>query len=371
MERPVDQPKDAIASEAPPPGYEVVMEQALEGEGCKPFACPRLSCDGFTFDTIQECQSHEEDWHNPPYLCSECDRSFAAKPALKRHFAMSGHFDWISSTLYQQAFYSKGEFGRHGESHGHSHAVQHSEMLRESGKSIAAITAEQEAAREFRCTAEGCPYFGEKLKTSRSFYRHIKTPHHLSPPCRAAPDPTSPTAEMRHKFSQLSLACDEPECPKYEHQFFNKGNLAKHTRSLAHLKAVSYGRMKRSTADAASQFKSEPAARTPERQAQQPSTPAVWTPFSFSPMTAPATANGRRVVEAPKAVTPTKRPMQSVSLLTPPSSWREEKLRKRNRELEDELEQMKDKVERMRTAFKEQISSLFQTLGEKQGRDWL
>ncbi|KAL7788929.1 hypothetical protein V8C37DRAFT_418214 [Trichoderma ceciliae] len=449
MECQVNEPNDTVA-EVLAPGYPIV-EHVQEGEGDKPFACPHFSCDGFTFDTIQECRIHEEDWHNPPYFCSECEASFAARPALKRHFKSSGHFNWIcleencsmkstlfanqgefvnhalntpghehlflhetiyspatekrinyaevihlwgeESTLggsseeeeylcpepacrrYQQAFYSESEFNRHKESHGHVQAIGYSESLRNSGKSVADITTEQEAAREFRCTAERCRYFGEKLKTSQSFYKHINTTQHLNPPNDSASNPASPTAEIRLKFSQLNISCDEPECPKCEHRFSSLRNYTKHVQSAVHLASVKYGQMKRSVANTDPEGQHDIVTQTPERRkpavmAAPPSTPPYWSPFAFSPIS-PTAADGTRVVDRPKVVTPTKRLVQDISLMTPPSSWREENLKKRNRELESELQQMKDKIERMRAAYKEQISSLFQTLASKQDGDLL
>ncbi|KAM0249349.1 hypothetical protein ACHAQJ_009110 [Trichoderma viride] len=440
-----------VTAEAPP-GYLVLDQmQEGEGEGVKPFACPDITCDGFTFDTIQECRDHEEDWHSPPYLCSECEANFAAKPALKRHFKTSGHFNWIcleeqcelkgtlfanqsefvahainncghehyfsretpvspisprrvnyaeiihildeettsqssdeeeylclepSCRRYQQAFYTESEFGRHKESHGHVHAIKYSETLRESGKSVADIMTEQEAAREFRCTAEGCLYFGEKLKNSQSYYHHINTAQHVNPRSSSAFNPTSPTAEISRQFSQLNLCCDEPECSRYEHRFMSRVNLTKHLKSIPHLKAVTYGQMKRSMANSGSDGQNNATTQTsgriqPTAMTATPSTPHAWSPYSFAPIT-PTSSNSIRIMELPKAVTPTKRSIREISPLTPPpsSSWREENLKKRNRELEEEVQQMKAKMERIRAAYKEQISSLFQTLGAKQARDW-
>jgi hypothetical protein len=455
MECQPSHPDDAT-TEAPPPGYSVVDQiQEGEGEGGKLFACPEIGCDGFTFDTIQECRSHEEDWHSPPYFCSECEANFAAKPALKRHFKASGHFNWIcleekceskgtlfanqsefvahalnacghenlflsdtpnspispkrinyaevihilseettsesseeeeylcpepSCRRYQQAFHSEVEYARHKESHGHVHAIRYSEALRESGKSVADITTEQEAAREFRCTAEGCSYFGEKLKSSQSFYRHINTAQHLDSPHSSVSDPTSPTAEIRQQLSQLHLSCDEPECPKYEHRFVSRANLTKHFKSIPHLKAVSYGQMKRSMANYGPEDQSNNVTQPSEEKLSvammaTPSTPHAWSPYSFAPIT-PTTADSTRFIELPKVVTPTRRLFRGISPLTTPpsssssSSWREENLKKRNRELEEEVQQMKGKIERMRAAYNEQISSLFQTLGAKQARNW-
>ncbi|RFU80653.1 hypothetical protein TARUN_1538 [Trichoderma arundinaceum] len=447
MECEANEPSDAVA-EIAPPGYPVI-EKTQEGEGGKPFACPHFGCDGFTFDTVEECRAHEDDWHSPPYLCSECDTSFAANSALKRHFKSSGHYNWIcleevcemkgilfanqsefvnhalntpghehlspseaphspvsakrinyaeiihvldgestsecsseeeghmcpepSCRRYQQVFYSEGEFSRHTESHGHVQAIKYSETLRESGKVVADIMIEQEAAREFRCTAEGCPYFGEKLKTSQSFYHHIQTTQHLHLSSDIIADPTSPTAEIRQKFNQLNLLCDEPECPKYEHQFSNRVNLTKHTKSVVHLKAVSYGQMKRSMTNPT--FEGQDNVIMQEREqsvttAVLPSTPHAWSPFTFAPIT-PTTAGSASFIELPQVVTPTKHSTKEISLMTPPSSRREENLKKRNIELEEELRQMRGKIERIRMAYKEQISSLFQALGKKQEREWL
>ncbi|KAL7955979.1 hypothetical protein V8C34DRAFT_326739 [Trichoderma compactum] len=431
--------------EIPPTGYVVDMP-ALEGEGDQPFACPHSSCDGFTFETIEECRIHEDDWHNPPYFCSECDSAFAARPALKRHFKASGHFNWIclegkcdmkgtlfanqsefvihalntagheslfleeplsspvsvkkinyaevanlmegetteecpseeegemclepSCRRYQRIFSTGGEFTRHKESHNHVNAIKYSEFLRESGKSIADIVAEQEAAREFRCTVEGCPKYGEKLKTSQSFHNHIATEQHLHP--RSPSDPTSPASEIRLKFAQISLACDEPECAKFQHSFLNKGNHTKHTKSVAHCKAVEYGNWKRSFGSSGPGDQEDTKIQTTEKQkpaatAAPPSTPQIWTRSLFTPIS-PAAIDSTYAQPTPQFVTPTKRPVRDIALVTPPS-WGGENLRKRNRELEDELERMKEKMDRMRAAYQEQISSLFQTLGETQDRN--
>ncbi|KAK1237386.1 hypothetical protein MKX08_003011 [Trichoderma sp. CBMAI-0020] len=422
-----------------------------EGEGGRLFACPEIGCDGFTFDTIYECQIHAKDWHNPPYSCSECDANFAAMPALERHFKATGHYNWIcqedrcemkgilfanrsefvahalrisgherllpteelnsplfpkkinyaevihilcddtttepsdeevyqclepSCRRYQQTFHSESEFGRHQESHMHVNAIKHSEDLRQSGKSVEDITTEQEAAREFRCTAEGCPSFGEKLKTSQSFYRHINTAKHVYPLLNSASNPTSPTAEIRQRFGRLNLACDEPECPRYEHHFANYMNFTRHTQSVPHLKAVSYGQTKRSAfpsahAQGAMQMSENP---PPAVIVAVPSTPARWSSYSFAPIT-PDTDSTRRIAELRETTTPTKRSIRKLSPLTPPpppssslSSWREERLIKKNEELEIEVQQLKDKMERLRSAYKEQISSLFQALGAEQAR---
>lgn len=437
---------DAVV-EIPPAGY-IVAEATQEGEGDKPFACPHTSCDGFTFETVQECQIHEDDWHSPPYFCSECDTSFAARPALKRHFKSSGHFNWIcleekcemkgilfanqsefvahalntpghehlfpdealqspvsvkrinyaevihlmdyesteeclseaeehicpepSCHRYQQTFSTEGSFSRHEESYGHTHAIKYSETLRESGKSIADIMTAQEAARELQCTAEGCKYFGEKLKSSQAFYNHIMTAQHLSSPSLCPSNPTSPTADIRLKFSQLNISCDEPECPKYEYRFSSLGNYNKHVQSAAHLQSVKYGHMARSMASSASEGQENLKPQTPEREQPvtikaPPSTPQIWSRSSFAPIS-PVSAVSTPV-ERVQFITPTKRPVPGIALMTPPS-WREENLRKRNRELEEELQQMKGKMERLRTAYQEQISSLFQTLGATQDRGW-
>ncbi|KAL6821265.1 hypothetical protein V8C40DRAFT_280599 [Trichoderma camerunense] len=430
--------------EIPPTGY-LVDKPSLDGEGDQPFACPHSSCDGFTFETVEECRIHEDDWHNPPYFCSECDSTFAARPALKRHFKASGHFNWIcledkcnlkgtlfasqsefvihalntpghehlfpeeplsspvsakkinyaevvnlmegetteeclseeegerctepSCRRYQRVFYTESEFTRHKESHNHVNAIKYSEFLRESGKSIVDIMAEQEAAREFRCTVEGCPKYGEKLKTSQSFHRHIATDQHLYP--RPSSDPTSPTSEIRLKFAQISLECDEPECPKFQHSFLNKGNHTKHTKSVAHCKAVEYGNWKRSMGSSSAGNLENTRIQTPEKQkptpiVAPPSTPQIWTRSLFTPISPPATDS--TCAQRTQFVTPTKRGVHDIALMTPPS-WREENLRKRNRELEEELERMKEKMDRMRAAYQEQISSLFETLGETQYRN--
>ncbi|KAL6900439.1 hypothetical protein GGI43DRAFT_427510 [Trichoderma evansii] len=449
MESALSQQPDATM-EVPPPGYLVAdCINKEEGDGGRPFACPEIGCDGFTFDTINECRAHEDDWHNPPYSCSECSMCFAARPALKRHFNSTGHYNWVceekectmkgvlfanrsefvahvlhtggherlfpteefdnlvsptrinyaevicitgddtisesseeevyqclepSCRRYQQFFHSENEFSRHEESHAHVNAIKYSENLRELGESVVDITTKQEAAREFRCTAEGCPFFGEKLKTSQSFYRHITTPKHLYPLLSSISNPSSPTTEIRYQLHQLNLACDEPECPRYEHRFANYANLMKHNQSIPHLKAVSYGQMKRANLRSESQDdmdiqiseKTQLAATT-----SVPSTPVKWSSYSFASIT-PATETSTRISWFPEAVTPTKPSIRNIAPLTPPppslSSWREESLMKKNRELESEVQQLKGRIERLRSAYKEQISSLFQALGEKQSR---
>lgn len=451
MENPTDQHQHEATTENPPPGYSVAVDIGdKEGEGGRLFACPEVGCDGFTFDTIYECQIHAKDWHSPPYSCSECDTNFAAMPALKRHFKSTGHYNWIcqeercemkgilfsnrsefvahalrisgherllpteelnsplfpkkinyaevihilcedsasepsdeelyqclepSCRRYQQLFHSESEFGRHQESHAHVNAVRHSEDVRESGKSVEDIATEQEAAREFRCTAKGCPFFGEKLKTSQSFYRHINTTKHVYPLLNSASNPTSPTAEIRQRFHQLNLSCDEPECSRYEHHFANYMNFTRHIQSIPHLKAASYGQMKRSTVPSdhiqgAAQISEEPKSAD---TVTVPSTPVRWSSYSFAPIT-PDTGSTTRIAEFREMITPTKRSVRNISPLTPPppssplSSWREESLMKKNEELETEVQQLKNKMERLRSAYKEQISSLFQALGAEQAR---
>lgn len=446
MEGHLNQQQHDVTTETPPPGYLVADDiNHNEGDGGRPFACPEIGCDGFTFDTINECRIHEDDWHNPLYSCSECSMCFAARPALKRHFKITGHYNWIcqeqecnmkgilfanqsefvahalhtggherlfpaeglnspvslkrinyaeiihlpcedtasetseeevyqcleaSCRRYQQLFHSESEFDRHEESHAHANAIKYSEDLRESGKATEDITTEQEAAREFRCTAEGCSSFGEKLKTSQSFYRHINTAKHVYPLFYLTSNPTSPTTEIRQQFHQLNLSCDEPECPRYEHRFANYVNLTKHNQSIPHLKAVSYGQMKRNAvhSDITATRVSEES--QPTITMAIPSTPVKWSSYSFAPIT-PNTDTTTRITKLPEAVTPTKRSIRNVSPLTPPpsSSWREESLMKKNSELECEVQQLKDRIERLRSAYKEQISSLFQALGAKQARE--
>ncbi|KAL7808694.1 hypothetical protein V8C26DRAFT_412892 [Trichoderma gracile] len=421
---------DDVAKEPEHTPIEVALKDYLlegptpEGEGDKLFACPHLGCDGFTFETVQECQIHDEEWHNPPYTCSDCGTNFAAKPALKRHLKVTGHFNWVcveencvmkgilfanqaefvshalntpghehlfpeealqspgsakrinyaevlslmegetteedlsddetnmcpepSCHRYQRVFHTEAEYIRHTESHGHVHAVKYSELLRESGKSIADITAEQEAAREFRCTAEHCAYFGEKLKHSQSYYRHVATAQHLTAQLIES-NPASPTAEIRLKFAQISLTCDEPECPKFQHSFIGRGNHSKHTNSIAHRKAVEYGQLKRAMAgsavggqDIVEVATAEP--QTPTAKATMPTTPQIWSRSLFTPIS-PTT----RTFTPIQFVTPTKRPAKDVVMMSPPpSSRREESLKKRNRELEEELRETKEKMERMR-----------------------
>ncbi|KAL6854516.1 hypothetical protein J3F83DRAFT_770589 [Trichoderma novae-zelandiae] len=444
----VNQPEDH-AVDAALEGYQLDGPMP-EGEGDALFACPHLSCDGFTFESIQECQIHDDEWHSPPYACSDCGANFAARPALKRHFRSSGHFNWIcheeecelkgalfanqaefvshalntpghehlfpdealqspgsakrinyaeilnltegettaesssedegqmcpepACRRYQHVFYTDTEFARHAESHGHIHAIKHSESLRESGKALADIMTEQEAAREFRCTAENCAYFGEKLKNSQSYYRHVETAQHLQAQLAEA-NPASPTAEIRLKFAQICLTCDEPECPKFEHSFLTRGNHAQHTKSIAHKKAVQYGQLKRALAGPTTGGQCNVKAQTPEREtperetptaeAAPPMTPQIWSRSLFTPIS-PTASTFRTPVQF---VTPTKRPVQDVVMMSPPpSSRREESLKKRNRELEEELREAKEKMERMRAAYQEQISSLFQTLGDAQSR---
>lgn len=417
-----------------------------EGEGDKLFACPHLGCDGLTFETVQECQIHDDEWHNPPYACSDCGANFVAKPALKRHLRISGHFNWVcfeedcvmkrilfanqaefvahalntpghehlfpeeplqspgsakrinyaevltlmdgesseeeslsddeskmcpepSCRRYQHVFYKEAEYIRHTDSHGHVHAVRYSETLRESGKSIADITTEQEAAREFRCTAEHCAYFGERLKTSQSFYHHIATVQHLHSRLVES-DAASPTAEIRLKLAQIKLTCDEQECPKFQYPFLGRGNYNKHTNSIAHRKAVEYGQLKRAMVGSAIGGQGNAIAQTPEPQtptaeAAPPTTPQIWSRSLFTPIS-PTTSTFRTPIQF---VTPTKRSAKDVVMMSPPpSSRRENSLKKRNQELEEELRETKEKMERMRNTYQEQISSLFQTLGEAQSR---
>lgn len=452
MEDQRDQRQHEATTEIPLSGYSVAADIGdQEGEGDRLFACPEIGCDGFTFDTIHECQIHVTDWHSPPYSCSECDANFAAMPALKRHFRATGHYNWIchedecemkgilfanrsefvahalrmsgherllpaedlksplfpnrinyaeilhipyddttselsdeevfqclepSCRRYQQLFHSENEFSRHEESHPHINAMKYSEDLRESGKSVEDITAEQEAAREFRCTAEGCPFHGQKLKTSQSFYNHVTTTKHLYPLLNSESNPTSPTTEIRQQLHQLNLSCEEPECPRYEHNFLHHSKYARHLQSISHLKAVSYGQMKRSTVSSeniqgAAQISNDSQSTA---TVAVPSTPVRWSPYSFAPIT-PDTDKTTRNAEFREIITtPTKRSIRNVSPLTPLtpssslSSWREESLMKRNEELEIEVQQLKDRIERLRSAYKEQISSLFQALGAEQAR---
>lgn len=117
MESALDQHHHATM-EGPPPGYFVADRMSEEeGDGGRPFACPEIGCDGFTFDTINECRAHEDDWHNPPYACSECSTCFAAKPALKRHFDSTGHYNWICQekecTMKGVLFANRSEFVAH------------------------------------------------------------------------------------------------------------------------------------------------------------------------------------------------------------------------------------------------------------------
>ncbi|UKZ69806.1 uncharacterized protein TrAtP1_010811 [Trichoderma atroviride] len=253
-----------------------------------------------------------------------------------------------SCRRYQHLFHSESEFGRHQESHAHVNAIKHSEDLCQSGKSVGDVTTEQEAAREFRCTAKGCPFFGEKLKTSQSFYRHINTTKHAYPLLNSASNPTSPTAEIRQRFDRLNLACDEPECPRYEHHFANYMNFTRHIQSMSE--------------------ESQSAATV-----AIPSTPVRWSSYSFAPIT-PDTDSTTHITEFREMITSTKRSIRNISPLTPPPpssslpSWREESLVKKNEELEIEVRQLKDKMERLRSAYKEQISSLFQALGAEQAR---
>ncbi|EHK49567.1 hypothetical protein TRIATDRAFT_280757 [Trichoderma atroviride IMI 206040] len=451
MENSIDQHQHEAMTESPPPGYSVAADIGdKEGEGGRLFACTEIGCDGFTFDTVDECQIHVKDWHNPPYSCSECEANFAAMPALRRHFKASGHYNWIcqeeqcemkgilfanrsefvahalrisgherllpaedlksplfpsrinyaeiihipcddttsepsdeeafqclepSCRRYQHLFHSESEFGRHQESHAHVSAIKHSEGLCQSGKSVGDVTTEQEAAREFRCTAKGCPFFGEKLKTSQSFYRHINTTKHAYPLLNSASNPTSPTAEIRQRFDRLNLACDEPECPRYEHHFANYMNFTRHIQSVPHLKAVSYGQTKRSALPSdhiqgATQMSEESQSAA---TVAIPSTPVRWSSYSFAPIT-PDTDSTTHIAEFRDMTTSTKRSIRNISPLTPPPpssslpSWREESLVKKNEELEIEVRQLKDKMERLRSAYKEQISSLFQALGAEQAR---
>ncbi|KAM3429954.1 hypothetical protein MY4824_007937 [Beauveria thailandica] len=67
--------------------YFDIRIDGVSGQLRNTIACPRgdTQCDGFAFDSIQDCMDHELDWHSGPYKCFICGRVFASGPRLRRH----------------------------------------------------------------------------------------------------------------------------------------------------------------------------------------------------------------------------------------------------------------------------------------------
>ncbi|KAM0664273.1 hypothetical protein MY8738_009618 [Beauveria namnaoensis] len=67
--------------------YFDIRIDGVSGQLRNTFTCPRddTQCDGFVFDSIQDCLDHERDWHSGPYKCFICGQIFASGPRLRRH----------------------------------------------------------------------------------------------------------------------------------------------------------------------------------------------------------------------------------------------------------------------------------------------
>lgn len=218
------------------------MSYSDSEEGNTPYSCPHGECDGFTFNTKEECAVHESDWHSPPYRCHVCNENFAARPALKRHLRASGHngestaltmttspspevlathvngfesgnksgipgrggyFCNTDSDLsdcsdfdehkciepcchrYHDFLPSEASYKQHINSKGHLKATQLSATLRLSGLSRDKIHKAEDAARHWTCFSKECAHSGHKFASGQSFWTHMGSEQHLNPDVNA------------------------------------------------------------------------------------------------------------------------------------------------------------------------------------------
>lgn len=167
-------------------------------------------CDGFAFDTIQECVQHEQDWHSGPYKCFICGQVFASGPRLRRH----GHY--VDSEERREAT-EKAEVKRGNSSvavyHGNQdrrrrarrfakmvlkdegvsrgaeggdvmEEVQEVAYVHDGSKGVAVTTAddglEEGEDNEQKCEEPCCPHFGRNFRSERLWEKHVQAQKHTS-----------------------------------------------------------------------------------------------------------------------------------------------------------------------------------------------
>ncbi|KAK5995980.1 hypothetical protein PT974_04400 [Cladobotryum mycophilum] len=171
-----------------------VPSSVRENEGAAPFVCPQLGCDGLAFETAGECHRHEDEYHSPPYWCGECDASFAAESALRRHLSASGHRVWI-------------------------------------------------------CEEKGCDMEGIQFSSKDGYVAHaLESMNHRAIDLRrqtavvrrrVSPDSDDMMEDVLSDCpSDVGEMCTQPCCHKFEHPFPSRGEWDRHAISHGHVSAV-------------------------------------------------------------------------------------------------------------------------------------
>lgn len=233
-------------------------------------------------------------------------------------------------------FKCKSEWARHAGTHGHVSAAKLSKELEDQGLVGDELEAQQNAIRDFRCTAPHCPLHGQVFANSQSYSRHITTAVHCG-----TNDVAVETSSKKMDTNKKELRqCAVHGCPKYGYMFKTNAVYRKHTISGAHV--------------AAERQEGSQAAILPSldlKESDQQMTPRR--PDDAFCMNAPLTPVSPLAHKGPSfsVKTPTARRTPVPFQLMSPSEFEYEMLEEKNRALEEEVRVLRETLARRDEQF--------------------
>ncbi|KAM0244151.1 hypothetical protein ACHAP5_006535 [Fusarium lateritium] len=206
-------------------------------------SCPYIGCDGF---------KHEYNWHQGPYACGQCGKSFAAAPALERHARASLHrVQWLCEDpecdMQGEEFATSALYIQHlQESDGHG-AVKSVDdaMDTESDFSLSPSGHQSNDDDVFGstifdeniCHEPCCRHYGTDYKCISEYIRHADTGiHQLALTLNkliVASIPTGPALYAEQKAAR-ELRCISPHCLMFDQVFKAPQSFYKHLSEGSH-----------------------------------------------------------------------------------------------------------------------------------------
>ncbi|EJP67410.1 uncharacterized protein BBA_03984 [Beauveria bassiana ARSEF 2860] len=195
----------------------------LTGQLRNTVACPRgdTQCDGFVFDSIQDCLDHERDWHSGPYKCFICGQIFASGPRLRRH-------DHYTDSEERKAEVEAAETRKNACCgvkiyHGNEWARRRAKLLL---KKIKLEEAAQDKKRDRKIMGDVKKEMAKKRKRDGPL---------------VVIGVAGRTVMGEVEDEKGGGNCDEPCCPAFERRFVNDKAHQRHVASQGHVAAMRMG----------------------------------------------------------------------------------------------------------------------------------
>ncbi|KAM3511889.1 hypothetical protein MY11210_004430 [Beauveria gryllotalpidicola] len=203
--------------------YFDIRIDGVSGQLRNTVACPRgdTQCDGFAFDSIQDCLDHERDWHSGPYKCFICGQTFASGPRLRRHDHYTDSEERRAEAEAAEA--RKGACYGVKIYHGNEAARRRARLL------LKKIRLEEEAAQKER---DRKIVGGVRKEMARRRKRD-------GPLVVVGVGEGTVMGEVEDEKGGGS--CDEPCCPAFERRFVNDKAHQRHMASQGHVAAMRMG----------------------------------------------------------------------------------------------------------------------------------